>query len=161
MHGTEFTYRDARQAIAQTKYDLVLWLTLISRPANTMSHTVRPSTDRRTCFCTLFVFNEPNRTPSGKIVPSYASPESARCNKNRLDCDKNRLGRKTDSIVIEVGVVSAWLCAQSILVTIVSNAAQIESIFYCNRLDSGDAHNTIFGSTILKQTTCHSMKTVT
>ena len=36
-----------------------------------------------------------------------------------------------------------------------SNVAQIELVFYHNRVNSGDAHNTFFESTILKQTAYH------
>ena len=53
-----------------------------------------------------------------------------------------------------------FITMKSILVTIKSFLFSIKSVYHNridfeqNRVDPGDAHNTFFGSTILKQTAC-------
>ena len=59
-------------------------------------------------------------------------------------------------------IESIFITIESILITIES-VSSIESVYHNrvdsehNQVDSGAAHNTIFGSTILKQTACHTV----
>ena len=91
---------------------------------------------------------------------------------NRVDGFASSRFFLTESIVLTIKsnvaqIELIFITIESILSTIES-VSSIESVYHdrvdsCrnrvdsehNRVDSGAAHNTIFGSTILKQTACH------